>query len=111
MNLIETIKISEYMGNDITGKYDGIIFRDIFLMPILLPVLNGESEKIISIDFDDCFGIPLSFVEEVFGGIVKYYNFNRKRIMSNIMIISRDDETIPHFVKKYIIKAEQSSRV
>ena len=50
-------------------------------------------------------------LREINHDFVKYYNFNRKRIMSNIMIISRDDETIPHFVEKYIIKAEQSSRV
>ena len=107
---IETVKVSDYMGNFVLGKHDGIIFRDIFLMPKLLPVLTKESKKLISIDFDDCV-IPTSFLDEVFGGIVKYYGYDRKHIMASIIIISNDDETLPHFIEKYIVKAEQCGRV
>ena len=100
---MEAIKISEDFRRDPQGKEDGAIFRDIFIMPKLV---RSNGKKII-IDFNDCFGFATSFIEEVFGGMIRCYGYNKKTILDRIVIISDDDESIPSMIEKYLDKAEK----
>ena len=105
---MKTIKISEEFTKEPYKKEDGIIFRDIILMPRLVRT-HGTKNK-ISIDFNDCFGFTTVFIDEVFGGLIRNYGYDKKTIMSRINIISDDDETIPSLIEKYLNKAEQEKR-
>ena len=99
------IKISEEFSTEPFGRLDGILFRDMILMPKLVRSHNTK-EKII-IDFDDCYGISTVFLDEVFGGLIRIYKYNKKTILKRIKIISNDDETIPELIEKYLNQAEK----
>ena len=67
------------------GKYSGEEFRDDILINILNNLKNGE--KLI-LDLDGVYGYPPSFLEEVFGGLVRNYNYNLKKVKEKIDFIS-----------------------
>mgnify|MGYP002626780667 CR=1 FL=1 len=74
---------------------------------ILFPkyeLAEKKNEK-LEINFDGCWGFGTSFLEEAFGGLVR--NHKKKNILNRIVIISKEDETIPDNVKKYVIEAEE----
>lgn len=88
------------------GDHSGEEFRDTLLIQ-----KYNEAETandILQIDFDGCYGVGTSFLEEAFGGLVRKY---RKRgILKRLEIISTEDETIPRNVEKYVNDAEQLIR-
>jgi len=86
------------------GDFSGELFRDKILYPKLQ---ETKGEKLI-VDFDGCYGFGTSFLEEAFGGIVRKYNI--KGLLDILTIISKEDESIPGLVKKYIQDAEGKSQ-
>ena len=84
------------------GKYSGEEFREEILFP-KYEEAEKKQEKLI-IDFDGCFGFGTSFLEEAFGGLVRKHN--KRGILNNISIISKEDETIPDNIKQYVKDAE-----
>lgn len=86
------------------GEYSGELFRDTLLINKL-----KEAEKqgdILEINFDGCYGIGTSFLEEAFGGLVRKYHFFGT--LQKMRFISTEDETIPGNIKKYIENAERN---
>lgn len=59
----------------------------------------------VTINFDGCYGFGTSFLEEAFGGLVRKYHIIG--LMKYIEIESKEDETIPGLVEKYILEAER----
>lgn len=84
------------------GNYSGELFRDTILLNKYQEALS-KKEKLI-IDFDGCYGFASSFLEEVFGGFVRNYNFPHFR--EDIKIISHDDPSIPEKVIGFILSVE-----
>ncbi len=86
----------------ILGEYSGEWFRD----DILIPLLASTESDLIQIDLDGTVGYGSSFLEEVFGGLV------RKKIPENQIqsildnIISTEDESLIFEIKSYV-KDEQ----
>lgn len=85
------------------GEYSGEEFRDNVLMPRYKESL--EKNEILEIDFDGCYGIGTSFLEEAFGGLVRQYGY--KDVWNNIKLVSNDDDTIKENVRNYIKAAEE----
>lgn len=84
------------------GDFSGELFRDNVLEPAYKDSI-GKKEKLV-IDFDGCYGIGTSFLEEAFGGLVRKYGYIG--ILDNIEMIVNDDETILENVPKYVRAAE-----
>lgn len=82
------------------GEFSGELFRDKILYPKLM---EAKEDKLI-VDFDGCYGYGTSFLEEAFGGLVREYNV--KGPLNKLIIISKEDESIPKLVTKYIRDAE-----
>lgn len=82
------------------GEFSGELFRDKILYPKLM---EAKEDKLI-VDFDGCYGYGTSFLEEAFGGLVREYNV--KGLLNKLIIISKEDESIPKLVTKYIRDAE-----
>lgn len=107
---METIKISrdfsEFPGGRYQeeGDYSGEAFREEVLFP-KYEKCEQENDK-LSIDFDDTYGFATSFLEEAFGGLVR--NHHKRGILNRIIIISKDDVTIPDLVRKYVTEAERN---
>lgn len=85
------------------GEFSGEEFRD----KILLPKFNNAEEKNekLEINFDGCYGFATSFLEEAFGGMVRKYK--KRNMLSRLVIISTEDETISGLIEKYIKAAEE----
>lgn len=78
------------------GPFSGEEFRDSLLLPKYEKSLK-KSEQ-LEIDFDDCFGFATSFLEEAFGGLVRVHR--KRNVFKQLIIVSKDDETIPYLVEK-----------
>ena len=90
----------------VEGEFSGELFRDTLLID-----KYNEAEKnddYLIIDFDGCYGIGTSFLEEAFGGLVRKYH--KHGILQRLQFISTEDETIPGNIKKYVTEAERKDR-
>lgn len=70
-----TIMVVEDFGPDLGGRYrsDGPRSGEAFRTALLIPRLEtaiGRNER-LTVNFDDVSGIPTSFLEEAFGGMVR----------------------------------------
>ncbi len=88
------------------GPYSGEQFRDTLLREKIEEAKkHGE---ILEIDFDGCYGIGTSFLEEAFGGFVRKYHFHG--LLEMLQLVSTEDETIPGNIRKYVKKAEEEDK-
>lgn len=83
------------------GPYSGQAFRENFI----IPALQKAHTKIV-VQFDDARGLSSSFLEEVFGGLIRA-GFKSEDILSRIEMQSQDSSLIEE-IKEYI--KEQASR-
>ncbi len=86
------------------GKHSGEEFRDDILINILNDLKDGE--KLI-LDLDGVYGYPPSFLEEVFGGLVRKYNYNFEKIKMKIEFISLEQPERINEINDNIIRAEK----
>lgn len=88
------------------GDFSGQLFRE----QLLLPKYNEAEEKndLLEIDFDDCYGVGTSFLEEAFGGLVRIHH--KHGILKRIIIVALEDETIPDNIQKFVERAEANDR-
>ena len=84
------------------GDFSGELFRDTILLSAYNEAL--AKKEILEIDFDGCYGIGTSFLEEAFGGLVRVHKCIG--VLDNIILVANDDETIPSNVIKYVRDAE-----
>ena len=103
------IKISEVFSDTpggrliVEGDYSGELFRDTILIE---KIIEAQSKgELLEIDFDGCYGIGTSFLEEAFGGLVRKYHLHGT--LQIMRFISTEDETVPGNIKKYIEEAEE----
>lgn len=101
MNSVD-IKISEFSKtpfgryyND--GKYSAQEFRENHLIPLL------KKYDLVNVELDDVLGYGGSFLEEVFGGLVRA-GYSKELLDSSINLISKDNHYIL-LIKKYINEA------
>jgi hypothetical protein len=84
------------------GPYSGERFREEILMPRL------ESSESLEIDLDGTMGYGSSFLEEAFGGLVRYHNMRYENLKDHLQL--HDTRKIyEKLVWKYI--QEESNRV
>lgn len=102
------IKIATDFSNTPGTRYicEGSHSGEEFLYEILLPRFQEAKSKnaTLEINFDDCYGYATSFLEESFGGLVR--EVQKKGILDNITIISRDDSSLNDLIVKYVRSAE-----
>lgn len=84
------------------GEFSGEDFRTKILLPKYYEALKSNDK--LFVDLDDCLGMPTSFLEEAFGGLVR---IEKNRKLLDILEIKSDDR--PNLVEKiqgYIKDAE-----
>jgi hypothetical protein len=85
--------------NELDGPKNGADFRDNYLIPAL------EEYTIVNVDFNGTLGTTPSFLEEVFGGIIRKRYLNAADLAVRVPIIYKF-ESVKNNVKKYILEAE-----
>ena len=103
------IKISKDFSNTPGGRLikegpnSGEEFRNRILEPKYLEA--KENKENILIDLDDCYGFPISFLEEAFGGLARKYP--KDTIINVIEIKSEDQPSLVEKIKQYIKEANK----
>ncbi len=85
------------------GPNSGELFRETILLPKYRKCV--ENNDMLEVDFDDCYGIGTSFLEEAFGGLVRVHGY--RGVLQRLRMIATEDLTIFDNVKKYITEAEE----
>jgi len=99
-----TIVVSEYTDmpigrNALDGPENGADFRENHLMPAL------REYEIVKVDFNGTLGTAPSFLEEVFGGIVRNRQMTASELLRRVPVIYKF-ESVKNNVKKYIKEAD-----
>lgn len=100
-----TLDVSKYTDtpigrNTLDGPKNGAHYRDNYVIP------EFDNYQIVKLDFTKTMGTTPSFLEEIFGGII------RKKVMSPQELINRTDviykyESVRRNVIKYINEAAE----
>jgi STAS-like domain of unknown function (DUF4325) len=77
------------------GPFNGQRFREQFLVPSLAGAIEEKSKLVI--DFDDADSYSSSFLEEVFGGLVRLNKFTGDQIR-NCLVFKSDDPVFATYV-------------
>lgn len=98
-----TLDVSKYTDmpigrNNLDGPKNGADYRDNHV----IPALNEYSN--VKIDFSKTLGTTPSFLEEVFGGLVRKGFIDASSLLSRIQIIYKY-ESVKNNIKKYIVEA------
>lgn len=91
---------ARYISN---GPYSGEEFRDKLLEPKYLNCLPLGIKLII--DFDGGYGYPVTFLEEVFGGMVRK-GYQASDLLNNIIFISDEEPEIIEDIKTYMYEED-----
>lgn len=99
-----TLDVSEYtdmpIGRDSKdGTKNGSDYRDNYVKPAL------EEYSLVKIDFNNTLGAAPSFLEELFGGLVRAGLINRKSFHERIEVIYKY-ESVKNNVEKYVREAD-----
>jgi hypothetical protein len=85
------------------GEYSGEAFRDDILWPLLS---KGQS---VEVNLDDVEGgLGSSFLEEVFGGIIRKYGYTPARLKAQVTISSDEDPELVERTWEYVERAYTS---
>lgn len=85
------------------GKFSGEEFREDILRDLFKKVL--ENDDLLTIDLDNTYGYPSSFLEEAFGGLAR--EFNSDLVLKYMRFISDDDPIEIERIKKYVKDANK----
>lgn len=89
-----------------SGKYSGEEFRDDLLIPKFEEAIsNGEK---LLIDFDGGYGYPITFLEEVFGGLKELYP--EDLILNTLEFISNEEPDIIDKVIEFITSPDRVTK-
>lgn len=100
-----TILVSEYtdmpIGRDgLDGPKNGKDFRENHLIPAL------RECEIVKVDFNGTLGTAPSFLEEVFGGMVRNRHMTAVELLRRVPVVYKF-ESVKNNVKKYIREADE----
>ena len=90
------------------GDFSGELFRQ----KILFPEFNkafAQGKKII-VDLDGTAGYGTSFLEESFGGLIREEKLEYERIISNLELISNEEEYLIDDIKGYLKDAGKETK-
>jgi len=82
------------------GDKSGEEFREDFLIPALNKLKKNEK---LLVDLDGCYGFPPSFLEEIFGGLVR--QFGIEKVRNYIDIKSEEEPLLLNEIDEYISDA------
>ena len=90
------------------GEYSGELFRKTELMPTIIEAKKNNHKIILNLDGTSGYGT--SFIEEVFGGLIREEKMSIKEIYSIFTFISKEDENLIDDITEYMEEAEKNSK-
>jgi hypothetical protein len=88
------------------GPYSGEAFRERLLAPALA---SGED---VIVDLDEVAGLPSSFLEEAFGGLVRHAALPADMILGRVRVRAQQSALLPYvaLVQRYMNEAAERMR-
>ncbi len=106
------IKVSTDFSDTPGARYyeDGDFSGQEFYESILVKEFQKciDSNSVLEIDLDDCYGFASSFLSESFGRLSE--EFGNKVVLNNIKIISHDDPLLENQIVEIIHDPKKSKR-
>ena len=90
------------------GDYTGEELRQDHLLPLIKQA--AEDEKTITINIDGTHGYLTSFLEEVFGGLIRDDGFSKDQLDTILKIVSEEEPYLLDDIKEYMEDAERESK-
>lgn len=89
------------------GPYSGEAFRERFLVPAL-----NKGEQIV-VDLDDVAGLPSSFLEEAFGGLIRRGVAPAESVIERVEVRAKERALLPYvmLIKQYMAEAAKRAKV
>ncbi|MFQ3246612.1 MAG: hypothetical protein ACI9SP_003265 [Arenicella sp.] len=108
MNRNHTIKIATDFHETPSGRFrlQGDFTGQHFREDILVPALK-RYEK-VTVVLDEVAGFGSSFLEEVFGGLIRLEGFSYEDLDSRIELISEEDPSYIDEIKEYLRSARDN---
>ncbi|MGY2215727.1 STAS-like domain-containing protein [Pseudomonas sp. SDO558_S425] len=99
-----TLVVSKYTDmpigrNELDGPKNGKDYREKYLLPAL------KEYQVVKVDFNGTLGTTPSFLEELFGGVVRERHLTAAELISRVPVIYKF-ESVKNNVVKYITEAE-----
>jgi hypothetical protein len=86
------------------GDFSGQDFRENILLPKLKEAFKLNVK--LEIDLDGTAGMGTSFLEEAFGGLIRYNKIDYNKIKDTIIFISKSD---PEYIREIKIYMEEAN--
>lgn len=89
----------------VEGDFSGELFRRDFLAPAIKKAIqNNESVEVV---LDGTSGFGTSFIEEVFGGLIREDKILYEEIKKRVHIISNEEDYLLDDIKQYLLQAKK----
>jgi hypothetical protein len=85
------------------GPFTGQRFRENYLVPAL-------NRGVVTVVLDGAEGYGSSFLEEVFGGLVRVCGFSESELNTLLVLVSEDEPTLIKEIRGYISDASRSTK-
>lgn len=86
------------------GKYSGEIFRERILAPKIKDAIKNDNK--IEINLDGTAGYGTSFLEEIFGGLIRVDNISYDEIKKRLTIISLEEDYLLDDIEQDLLDAK-----
>jgi len=93
----------------IEGPHSGEDFRIKFFYPMIIDAI--ASNETLTIDFDGGIGYGTSWLEEVFGGVIRKDRVDAQDVRKHLRLIATQQPYILRLVDKYMKQAEEKARL
>ncbi|TAJ69144.1 MAG: DUF4325 domain-containing protein [Phenylobacterium sp.] len=109
--LLVASEFSPYLGGRVydDGPFSGQEFREKFLRPRLLAAIEAQAP--LHVVFDGVAGMPTSFLEEAFGGLLRTTpNLNLEKVRGYLRLEAEDPELWPFLKLAEQYMSQQADR-
>jgi hypothetical protein len=91
------------------GKWSGELFRTQQFFNIFNDAINNN--KKVTVDLDGTLGYGTSFLEEIFGGLIREHHLDYNQILNHLEIISNEEPYLTNDILAYLKDAHEESLV
>jgi len=91
------------------GNWSGEVFRKTIFYPMVKDAIN--SDKIVKINLDGTAGYGTSFLEEIFGGLIRVHELDYKKVLKHLEIISEEEDYLKDDIYHYLQDAYEQKKL
>ncbi|HEX8268873.1 MAG TPA: STAS-like domain-containing protein [Flavobacterium sp.] len=86
------------------GKFSGEVFRKNYFVPKIKKAI--EEDKMIEVNLDGTSGYGTSFIEEIFGGLIREDKINYTELKRRLHIVSKEEEYLIDDIEQDMLDAK-----